>query len=279
MSPESPPKQEKFKRRVFYKSRTGIILLLVGVLIAARQTNASGIFGSKRESFVRNLISKVLKRSDAEARNLAKMNSDAEVYDRYLLETIIAWRDSKRSSRDFSAAANLLLNVEDIDRQLRKTLPIEIARMALADRVNGFGDYQELVGSTNRASAGQRLEVYSELKNQTALYDGEKLHKTEISSRIELIDQRGLGVFSDRSRRLDASRNVRKDFYISHAITIPLDLRPAEYKLVLHLTDELALPRQTATRSIPLTVGGSHGQYLVRRETNKADSDYGEDDH
>ncbi len=129
---------------------------------------------------------------------------------------------------------------------------LDVANLQLCRKVNGFGSFEPLAGTT--VQPGQRVLLYCEMTGlrYEAVDAG---FASRLSTRVELraadtetvIWEQELGIARDVCRR------VRHDYYVSYRLTFPRSLPAGPHHLRVVQTDLAA--NRSASSEILLTIG------------------------
>lgn len=145
--------------------------------------------------------------------------------------------------RQMRATGDTELLVDAIE-QLRKSVRAEptlrLPRAALCWRVRGYGQYDEFDKNAFLAGSGQQVIVYTEIEEFTSDQNQKGEWVTDLTEELIILSKRD-GIPAWRQAPLsvpDVSRNKRREFFISHIITLPAALSVGAYTLKVRVTDE-----------------------------------------
>ncbi len=129
---------------------------------------------------------------------------------------------------------------------------LDVANLQLCRKVNGFGSFEPLAGTTVRP--GQRVLLYCEMTGlrYEAIDAG---FASRLSSRVELRAADNETVIWDQELGIarDVCPRVRHDYYVSYRLTFPRSLPAGPHRLRVVQTDLAA--NRSASSEILLTVG------------------------
>lgn len=141
------------------------------------------------------------------------------------------------------ATGDTELLVEAIDQlrtAVREEPSLTIPRAALCWRVRGYGQYDEFNRNSFLAQSGQQVIVYTEIDDFTSERNEKGEWVTELSEELIIHNLRdGIPVWRQAPMSVpDISRNQRREFFISHIITLPKSLPVGAYALKVRVRDE-----------------------------------------
>lgn len=141
------------------------------------------------------------------------------------------------------ATGDTELLVDAID-QLRTAVKEEpsltIPKATLCWRVRGYGQYDEFDRNSFLAQSAQQVIVYTEVDQFSSEKNAQGEWVTELSEEVIIHNQRdGIPVWRQAPMSVpDVSRNRRREFFISHIITLPTTLPVGAYTLKVRVRDE-----------------------------------------
>ncbi|MEW4489712.1 hypothetical protein AB1L42_16645 [Thalassoglobus sp. JC818] len=121
---------------------------------------------------------------------------------------------------------------------LEVTARLRLKNVLFCQRIDGFGNYETYL--SDRFRAGQRVLIYSEIKNFTSKMTADGEYSTRIRSLLEIYDTTtGNRVdANDFPSTEDLSRTQRSDYYHSYRIDFPEHLSAGKYSLKITIVDE-----------------------------------------
>ena len=125
--------------------------------------------------------------------------------------------------------------------KLRHRADLKLKNVTFCHHIVSFGDYERF--SADQFTPGQPLLLYSEVENFFSTRTETDRYRTVLQSQIEIYDNSNMQrpvvtIPFDPSE--DICRNHRRDFFHSYEFTVPQDLQPGVYTLVLRVTDQLS---------------------------------------
>lgn len=164
-------------------------------------------------------------------------------------DALALWRDmlryAGRSLSENDSAGALLRSVRVASDQAREFATLELAKVALCARVDGFGQYAELQSSKILAGKAHRVGLYVEVDGFGARaasdHDGAPAYRVELTRELSLYhDADGLLAWRRPAVDItDVSRNRRRDFFFSEVIDLPQTLTVGSYRLKVSVTDRV----------------------------------------
>lgn len=137
--------------------------------------------------------------------------------------------------------------------RLRHRADLKLKNVTFCHHIVSFGDYERF--STDQFTPGQPLLLYAEVENFFSTRTDADRYRTVLKSQIEIYDNSNMQnpvvtIPFDPSE--DICRNHRRDFFHSYEFTVPQDLQPGLYTLVLRVTDQLS--QKVATSRLNFSV-------------------------
>lgn len=125
--------------------------------------------------------------------------------------------------------------------QLGQTADLKLRNTTFCHRIVSFGNYERF--REDRFTTGQPVLLYSEVENFTSRRSSNDGFRTILQSAIELYRASDLNqpaatipLASDTTE--DFCRAQRRDYFHSYEFSIPADLEPGQYTLVLRVIDQ-----------------------------------------
>lgn len=164
-------------------------------------------------------------------------------------DALTLWRDmlryAGRSLAENDSAGSLLKSVRVASEQAREFATLELSKVALCARVDGFGQYAELDSTKMLAGRAHRVGLYVEVDGFGARSgsddDGNPAFRVELTRELSLYhDADGLLAWRRPAVDItDSSRNRRRDFFFSEVIELPQTLTVGSYRLKVTVTDRV----------------------------------------
>ena len=134
---------------------------------------------------------------------------------------------------------------------LEDRVPLGVSELRLCRKVNGFGSFEPLPGSTLRP--GQPFLIYCELTG-LRYQPRDSSFVSRMSSRVELIATKDGNKVWEQSLGdvVDECRSRRRDNFVNYRISLPNTLPIGEYRLRLTQTDLVA--NRSASSELGLTL-------------------------
>lgn len=135
--------------------------------------------------------------------------------------------------------------------QLSQTADLKLRNTTFCHRIVSFGNYDRF--KVDRFTTGQPVLLYSEVENFTSLRSSNDGYRTVLQSAIEIYKASDLQqpaetipLASDTTE--DFCRAQRRDYFHSYEFSIPPNLEPGQYTLVLRVVDQQS--RKVATSRV-----------------------------
>jgi hypothetical protein len=164
-------------------------------------------------------------------------------------DALSLWRDmlryAGRSLGENDSSNALLRSVRVASEQARDFATLELTKVALCARVDGFGQYVELDSTKMLAGQAHRVGLYVEVDGfgtRAASDDeGRPAHRVELTRELSLYhDADGLLAWRRPAVDItDSSLNRRRDFFFSEVIELPRTLSVGSYRLKVSVTDRV----------------------------------------
>jgi hypothetical protein len=164
-------------------------------------------------------------------------------------DALSLWRDmlryAGRSLGENDSSNALLRSVRVASEQARDFATLELTKVALCARVDGFGQYVELDSTKMLAGQAHRVGLYVEVDGfgtRAASDDeGRPAHRVELTRELSLYhDADGLLAWRRPAVDItDSSLNRRRDFFFSEVIELPRTLSVGAYRLKVSVTDRV----------------------------------------
>jgi len=139
--------------------------------------------------------------------------------------------------------------------QLGQTADLKLRNTTFCHRIVSFGNYERF--KEDRFTTGQPVLLYSEVENFTSRRSSNDGFRTILQSAIELYQTNDLlqpvatiPLASDTTE--DFCRAQRRDYFHSYEFSIPANLEPGQYTLVLRVVDQQS--RKVATSKVNFEV-------------------------
>ena len=139
--------------------------------------------------------------------------------------------------------------------QLGQTADLKLRNTTFCHRIVSFGNYERF--KEDRFTTGQPVLLYSEVENFTSRRSSNDGFRTILQSAIELYQANDLQqpvatipLASDTTE--DFCRAQRRDYFHSYEFSIPPNLEPGQYTLVLRVVDQQS--RKVATSKVNFEV-------------------------
>ncbi len=164
-------------------------------------------------------------------------------------DTLNLWRDmlryAGRSLAETDSSGTLLRSIRAASEQARDLATLELTKVALCARVDGFGQYIELDNSKMLAGRPHRVGLYVEVDGFGARPgsddSGLPAYGVELTRELSLYhDADGLLAWRRPGVDItDSSLNRRRDFFFSEVIDLPQTLTVGSYRLKVTVTDRV----------------------------------------
>lgn len=156
--------------------------------------------------------------------------------------------------RDPLADADAALSsVDDLRRRIAERAGLRIPAVAFCREVRSFGNYDTLPDDAFLVGRAVQAIVYVEVENLQCQPQAGDGFRTELSTRLELLDAEGGRSFweSEQGGIIDVCRSPRSDFFVAQRAAFPPTIPAGAY--VLKVTVEDLLGRKTNQVNVPVT--------------------------
>ncbi|NQU75533.1 MAG: hypothetical protein HQ546_04355 [Planctomycetes bacterium] len=170
---------------------------------------------------------------------------NAEIAD--LLQMMLSVRDQRHGKPTSEQAAKRLMALKTLERDLVRFADLQIPKVVLCTRVNGFGVYDEIPSYTFVTGRSYTIIVYWELRHFTVNANSAGEYKTMLNVRLALHDGQGRIVHNKADPGVqDVSSNRRNDFYLQSTFSLPRTLPAGQYTLKVTTEDPIGNKVATA---------------------------------
>lgn len=142
-------------------------------------------------------------------------------------------------------------SVEQLAREIKGERSLRVPRGEFCSQVDGFGVYRAIAPREFVAHSGARFALYFEVDGYRSVEVGSEGWKTELAVELSILSERdGVPVWRrDWQTITDLASTQRKDFFVTHAVTVPDALSVGGYALKIRVRDELT--GALAEQSVP----------------------------
>jgi hypothetical protein len=139
--------------------------------------------------------------------------------------------------------------------QLGQTADLKLRNTTFCHRIVSFGNYERF--REDRFTTGQPVLLYSEVENFTSLRSSNDGYRTVLQSAIEIyrandLEQAAAIIPLASDTTEDFCRAQRRDYFHSYEFSVPPNLEPGQYTLVLRVVDQQS--RKVATSRVNFEV-------------------------
>lgn len=139
--------------------------------------------------------------------------------------------------------------------QLGQTADLKLRNTTFCHRIVSFGNYERF--KEDRFTTGQPVLLYSEVENFTSRRSSNDGYRTILQSTIELyrandLSQPAATIPLSADTTEDFCRAQRRDYFHSYEFSIPPNLEPGQYTLVLRVVDQQS--KKVATSKVNFEV-------------------------
>ena len=168
--------------------------------------------------------------------------SDAE---RASIDAVRSFLGALSAEGSIASPSEVSAQLETIQRELDAWAGLNIKKVALCTRVDGFGRYETFPSYRFVAGRAQAVIVYVELERFTQREisgpDGQPRYETKLSQRLELYHVADdLNTWNRAAETVsDETRNRLRDYYLINQVTLPATLGVGRYHLKVVMRDLL----------------------------------------
>lgn len=132
-------------------------------------------------------------------------------------------------------------------QELKQVADLELRNLVFCDKIDAYGSYERTKRST--FAAGLNVLLYAEIDNFKSIAAQGDRYVTSLKSTVEFYknqgDRRQLASIPFDTNQ-DFCRNKRRDYFLAYEFTIPQQLEPGTYTLVLRVEDVHGQKQATA---------------------------------
>ncbi|MBN1435986.1 MAG: hypothetical protein JW936_02830 [Sedimentisphaerales bacterium] len=151
---------------------------------------------------------------------------------------MLAVRAAGQQGQSNPELANQALQaLQQLTSQVAQNADLNIAKVELCSRVDGFGRYEVIPQTTLASGQPQRVLVYCELQNFQSQIDAQGRYLTRLRATITFYNS-NFDVLAQRADDVTdiPSFNQRHDFFLRGALDLPA-LAPGQYQVVVRIED------------------------------------------
>ena len=134
--------------------------------------------------------------------------------------------------------------------------PLSISHVAICREVRGFGNISEF--DANALAAGQQILIYAALKNFYSLPTSGGYRTSTVSSLEVRTPSGALVTRQPLGTAVDLVHQPRRDYFLTHAVTIPAGLPEGEYIFQLSVYDQLS--QQASQSHVGVRIMADHSR-------------------
>jgi hypothetical protein len=161
--------------------------------------------------------------------------------------------------------ADTLDQLRGLIEALRRRAPLELDKVCLCRRIDGFGRYEPLPAdyafqAGSDGLPGERIQVYAEVRNFNC-QPRDRFFETVLASSLEVRDEHRQRVVLLRPQRCTDRRSTpRQDYFLNFQFHVPAKLPPGSYTLCVTVNDVTPgpdgkpAPPRSASRSLDFKV-------------------------
>ena len=228
------------------------VQLLISQLEAQLATGAPGATEAERVDYLRKhvnlrLLYLIADRNDQALEPIRGIDPNEQEFWQQMIWSIAAYFDVQGQPRASDRATQTVAQLRTAIHQLKSQAELELRNVTFCQRIDSYGNFERL--SRDQFSPGIPVLLYAEIDNfRSVPADGDR-HMTAIKSTVEFYKARGDGKLI-QSIPFDVSqdycRNRRRDYFLAYEFTVPQQLEPGTYTLVLKVEDQLGQKATTA---------------------------------
>jgi hypothetical protein len=178
-------------------------------------------------------------RSAESVRVIESLPAEEQEFWQSLMLAVNQYRDTSDEAARADELSAALNHLRTAGRRLQPLSRLQIRRLTLCDRIDGFGNVSEY--PTTDFDPGQRILIYTEIQNFRSQLTPEGYYQSEFAALIEFLRE-GDGEVLETIRLpqiMDRCDVERTDFYQSFELTVPA--LAGKYTVRLKLRDQLSL--------------------------------------
>lgn len=150
--------------------------------------------------------------------------------------------DTRGIPQENTRAAETIDSLRSAISRLQDKADLRLRNVTFSHSIISFGNYERF--KHEQFTTGQSVLLYAEIENFTSKALDDKGFQTALRSDVEIYRYGKNGepavarIPFDVTK--DVCRNVRRDYFHSYEFTVPEDLEPGRYVLVLQVNDQLS---------------------------------------
>jgi hypothetical protein len=178
-------------------------------------------------------------RSAESVRVIESLPAEEQEFWQSLMLAVNQYRDASDEAARADELSAALNHLRTAGRRLQPLSRLQIRRLTLCDRIDGFGNVSEY--PTTDFDPGQRILIYAEIQNFRSQLTAAGYYQSEFAALIEFLREGDGEVFETirLPQIMDRCDVERTDFYQSFELTVPA--LAGKYTVRLKLRDQLSL--------------------------------------
>jgi hypothetical protein len=155
---------------------------------------------------------------------------------RDLMWTLVVARDRTPGTNRSTHAGEVLDAIDRVRTELLAEAPLALGEVRFCDEVQRFGVYTPT--TVSRFLPGQKLLLYTEVRNFTSRREGDGLYHVRLAQRLSLENEQGTVVWRHSFESIDDTcRSPRQDFFLGTTLPLPATLAAGRYALKVAVED------------------------------------------
>lgn len=234
------------------------VQLLISQLEAQLANAAPGATDADRIEYLRKhvnlrMLYLIADRNDQALEPIRGIDPNEQEFWQQLIWSIAAYFDAQGQPRASDRATQTVAQLRSAIHQLKTQAELELRNVTFCQRIDSYGNFERL--SRDQFSPGIPVLLYAEIDNFRSVPAEGDRYMTAIKSTVEFYKSRGDGkkiqsIPFDVSQ--DYCRNRRRDYFLAYEFTVPQQLEPGTYTLVLNVEDQLG--QKTTSAKVNFTI-------------------------
>ncbi len=184
------------------------------------------------------LLYLVAGRNDQALEPIRNIEQTEQEFWQKLMWAISNYFDAQGMPHGADRATQTVTQLRAATQELKQVADLELRNLVFCDKIDAYGSYERTKRGT--FAAGLNVLLYAEIDNFKSIAAQGDRYVTSLKSTVEFYKNQGdrrqvASIPFDTNQ--DFCRNKRRDYFLAYEFTIPQQLEPGTYTLVLRVED------------------------------------------
>ncbi len=177
-------------------------------------------------------------RNDQALEPIRNIEQSEQEFWQKLMWAISNYFDAQGMPHGADRATQTVTQLRAATQELKQVADLELRNLVFCDKIDAYGSYERTKRGT--FAAGLNVLLYAEIDNFKSIAAQGDRYVTSLKSTVEFYKNQGdrrqvASIPFDTNQ--DFCRNKRRDYFLAYEFTIPQQLEPGTYTLVLRVED------------------------------------------